>query len=90
MVLLTIHRFTLRHKGKDYQPGDTVEMEEDKAKELAEKYGSAFSYEAIEAEIEVEAETEVEAEEVQEAVELPVPDVAEVVVKPRKRTSRKK
>lgn len=90
MVLLTIHRFTLRHNGKDYQPGDTVEMDEAKAKELAERFGSAFSYEPIEAGTEAEAENEAKAEEVQEAVALPAPDVAEVVVKPRKRTSRKK
>ena len=87
MVLLTIHRFNLRYAGKDYRPGDKVEMDEAKAKELTEKYSSAFSYEPIETY--EPTETDVVAEEVQETAELPVPDVADVVVKPKK-AGRKK
>ena len=93
MVLLTIHRFNLRYAGKDYRPGDKVEMDEAKAKELTEKYSSAFSYEPIETDEPTETyeptETDVVAEEVQETAELPVPDVADVVVKPKK-AGRKK
>ena len=99
MVLLTIHRFNLRYAGKDYRPGDKVEMDEAKAKELTEKYSSAFSYEPIETYEPTETdeptetyeptETDVVAEEVQETAELPVPDVADVVVKPKK-AGRKK
>lgn len=81
MVLLTIHRFNLRYAGKDYRPGDKVEMDESKAKELTEKYGSAFSYEPIETN---DMESEEQETEEQETAELPVPDVADVVVKPKK------
>ena len=68
-------------------------MDEAKAKELTEKYSSAFSYEPIETDEPTETyeptETDVVAEEVQETAELPVPDVADVVVKPKK-AGRKK
>ena len=83
MVMLTIHRFNLRYAGKDYRPGDKVEMEEAKAQELVRKYGSAFSYEVAETNAAVETAQE------EPAAELPAPDVDDVVVK-LKKTGRKK